>query len=140
MRKTPPDPPLMVRKFLNSSTSGHGSTEGLPKSRNSTQEVPFPMELFERQYCFFYGTLMDPETLAQVLRISDSPPIMRRAKVIGYDIKLWGPYPALVDGRPLRPVNGMAFEILSKTQLDRLVSYETEKYKLEPYRHSQSAK
>lgn len=75
---------------------------------------------------------MDPETLSQVLRTSDSLPIMSRARVIGYDIKLWGPYPALIDGKPLQPVDGMVFEILSKTQLDRLLSYETEKYQLQP--------
>lgn len=75
---------------------------------------------------------MDPETLSQVLRTSDSLPIMSRARVIGYGIKLWGPYPALIDGKPLQPVDGMVFEILSKTQLDRLLSYETDKYQLQP--------
>ncbi|KAJ5632405.1 hypothetical protein N7490_008744 [Penicillium lividum] len=57
---------------------------------------------------------------------------MSRARVIGYDIKLWGPYPALIDGEPLQPVDGMVFEILSKTQLDRLESYETDNYQLQP--------
>lgn len=75
---------------------------------------------------------MDSKTLVRILGSRYPPPIMHHAKVIGYDIKLWGSYPALVHGWPLRPVNGMAFEILSKTQLDLLQSYETEQYIPEP--------
>ncbi|KAJ6093035.1 hypothetical protein N7486_008324 [Penicillium sp. IBT 16267x] len=131
MRKTPPPPSLMVRKFLNHSASGHDSTQSMSTPPTSSQEGSTPADPFERQYCFFYGTLMDPETLSQVLRTSDSLPIMSRARVIGYDVKLWGPYPALIDGKPLRPVDGMVFEILSKTQLDRLMSYETDNYQLQ---------
>lgn len=74
---------------------------------------------------------MDPQTLARVLEMSDCPPILRPAKLIGYDIKLWGPFPALVNKRRNR-INGLAFEIMSKTQLDRLVFYETDKYTLRP--------
>ncbi|KAJ5175666.1 uncharacterized protein N7482_001543 [Penicillium canariense] len=132
MPKTLPPPSLMVRKFLNHSASGHESTESLRASPNSSEEGSAPADFFERQYCFVYGTLMDPETLSQVLRTSHSLPIMSRARVIGYEIKPWGPYPALVDGESRQPVDGMAFEILSKTQLDRLVSYETEIYQLQP--------
>jgi hypothetical protein len=56
---------------------------------------------------------------------------MRRARVRGYQIKLWGPYPALVDGEVNQPVNGIMCEILSQTHMDRLVAYETDKYRLE---------
>ncbi|KAJ5772551.1 hypothetical protein N7520_003080 [Penicillium odoratum] len=118
---SPPSP--MMRKFLNHSASGHDSTQSM--------STP-PTSSFERQYCFFYGALMEPETLSQVSRKSDSLPVMSRARVIGSDVKLWGPYPALIDGEPLRPVEGMAFKILSKTQPDRLVSYETDNYQLQP--------
>ena len=75
---------------------------------------------------------MDPETLSQVLGTPHSLPTLTPARVLGWAIKLWGPYPALVDGEPLQPVDGMAFEILSKTQLDRLISYETDQYQLQP--------
>ncbi|KAJ5263716.1 hypothetical protein N7478_011321 [Penicillium angulare] len=132
MRKTPPPPSLMVRKFLNCSASGHESTQSMTTSPSPSQEDSAPADSFERQYCFFYGTLMDPETLSQVLRTPGSLPIMSRARVIGYDVKLWGPYPVLIDGKPLQTVDGMVFEILSKTQLDRLVSYETDNYQLQP--------
>jgi gamma-glutamylcyclotransferase (GGCT)/AIG2-like uncharacterized protein YtfP len=122
----------MVRKFLNRSASGHESTQSLTASPNFSQEGSAPAASFESQYCFVYGTLMDPKTLSQVLRTSDRLPIISRARVIGYEIKLWGPYPALIDSKPLRPVDGMVFEIMSKTQLDRLVSYETDNYQLQP--------
>ncbi|PKY05123.1 hypothetical protein P168DRAFT_235402, partial [Aspergillus campestris IBT 28561] len=85
---------------------------------------------FQRGYCFLYGTLMDPQTLCRVLKLSRPEPVMRRAKVVGYETKLWGPYPALVDGEPLCSVDGMACEIFSRTQLDRLAEYETDKYRL----------
>lgn len=57
---------------------------------------------------------------------------MRRARVIGFEIKLWGPYPALLNGESLRSVDGTAYEILSQTELDRLEAYETDKYQLIP--------
>lgn len=132
MRKTPLPPSLMVRKFLNYNASGHESTQSMTASPTPSQEGSTLANPFERQYCFIYGTLMGPETLSQVLSTSDSLPIMSRARVIGYDVKLWGPYPALVDSKPLRLVDGMVFEIFSKKQLDRLVSYETDNYQLQP--------
>jgi hypothetical protein len=52
---------------------------------------------------------------------------MRRTVVRGYQIKRWGPYPALVDGEPNQPVNGMMFEILSQMHMDRLAAYITDK-------------
>lgn len=56
---------------------------------------------------------------------------MRRAMVRGYQIKLWGTYPALVDGEPNQPVYGMMCEILSQAHMARLAAYETDKYSLE---------
>lgn len=79
------------------------------------------------------GTLMDPETLSRVLdlRHRDHPIKLRRARVLGYKIKLWGAYPALVDGETNQPVYGMMCEILSEAHMDRLEAYETDKYSLE---------
>ncbi|KAJ5655658.1 hypothetical protein N7507_007608 [Penicillium longicatenatum] len=101
MRKTLPPPSLMVRKFMNHNASGQESNQNRTPSSNPSQEGSTSADPFERQYCFFYGTLMNPETLSRVLRTSDSLLIMSRARVIGYDVKLWGPYPALIDGEPL---------------------------------------
>ncbi|KAB8215790.1 hypothetical protein BDV33DRAFT_8408 [Aspergillus novoparasiticus] len=72
---------------------------------------------------------MDPDTLCKVLGSSKPPPMMRPARIICYEIKLWGPYPALLD-KPLHPVDGMVCGLLSPTQLDRLAAYETDKYRL----------
>ena len=91
-------------------------------------ERPSPEDPFQDQYCFFYGTLQDPDTLRQVLGWPRSPPILRRARVFGYEIQLWGPYPALVD-KPCHSVNGMVSEPLSTIQLDRLAAYETDRYR-----------
>ncbi|CAG8037669.1 unnamed protein product [Penicillium nalgiovense] len=70
---------------------------------------------------------MDPDILSKVLGSSKPLPIMRPARIIGYEIKLWGQYPALLD-KPLHPVDGIVCGLLSPTQLDRLAAYETDKY------------
>lgn len=70
---------------------------------------------------------MDSSTLAKVLQVAE-PPRLRPARVIGYEIRLWGPYPALIHGPPGHAVEGVACEILSQKHLDRLIAYETEKY------------
>lgn len=124
-------PSLMLRKFLeyndSADTLGHSQT-----TSDNSAEDGWPRDPFQRKYCFFYGTLMDPRTLCQVLKSPERPRIMRRARVIGFEIKLWGPYPALLSGEPLRSVDGMVYEILSQTELDRLAAYETDKYQLRP--------
>lgn len=124
-------PSLMLRKFLEDNDSADALRQNQTEP-DSSPEDGWPRDPFRREYCFFYGTLMDPHTLSQVLKSSERPPVMRRARVIGYEIKLWGPYPALLDGEPLHLIDGMAYEILSQTELDRLAAYETDKYQLRP--------
>lgn len=114
---------LMVRKFMDFNAAEYEANEMEKAARASAP--------FEREYCFFYGTLMDPETLSRVLNTPNGDPIMRRARVQGYQIKLWGPYPALIDGKPKQPVNGVMCEILSQAHIDRIADYETDKYKLQ---------
>ncbi|KAJ5404865.1 hypothetical protein N7465_006149 [Penicillium sp. CMV-2018d] len=124
-------PSRMLRKFLEHNDSADTLRQNQTASDNSAEDG-WPRDPFQREYCFFYGTLMDPHTLSQVLKSSKRPPVLRHARVIGFEIKLWGPYPALLSGKPLRSVDGMAYEILSQTQLDRLAAYETDKYQLRP--------
>lgn len=52
---------------------------------------------------------MDLVKNALVLGKPDPASDMQRAKVIEYDIKPWGSCPALVDGIPDQPVDGMGF-------------------------------
>ncbi|KAJ5473546.1 hypothetical protein N7475_003112 [Penicillium sp. IBT 31633x] len=62
------------------------------------------------------------------LEIIKATPALRRARVVGFEIKL--SYPALVDGEPLHSVDGMVYEISSQTQVNRLAAYETDRYRL----------
>lgn len=74
---------------------------------------------------------MDLHTLSQVLKSAKRPPIIHRARVTGYETKLWGAYPAHLRGRPLSSVNGFVSELLSQIPIDRLAAYETNKHRLE---------
>lgn len=123
-------PSLMQRKFMQFFAEQGDASEGHTSSQcPANPSHSYTPEPFEKQYFFFYGTLMDPPTLASILQLPERP-IMRPAKVVGYHIKLWGPYPALLVGPPLHPVEGLANEVQSQEQLDRLSAYETSKYRI----------
>lgn len=51
---------------------------------------------FQEKLYFLYGTLMDPSTLASVLKQPGRLELYP-AYITGYPIKLWGEYPAIVD-------------------------------------------
>ncbi|PYI09169.1 hypothetical protein BO78DRAFT_46599 [Aspergillus sclerotiicarbonarius CBS 121057] len=85
-------------------------------------------DLFWTRCFFFYGMLSDPTTLAEVLRLHDRP-ALRPAMIMEHGMKLWGEYPALLDGHPEMPIHGVAYEIRSQTEEDRLVEYETDMYR-----------
>jgi gamma-glutamylcyclotransferase (GGCT)/AIG2-like uncharacterized protein YtfP len=85
-------------------------------------------EPFRAEYYFFYGTLMDPKTLARVLKLRHSPELVP-ARITGYSCKLWGPYPALVDGPCGNNVHGMAYMVQSPAEQQHLEIYETHHYK-----------
>lgn len=70
---------------------------------------------------------MDPSFLSEVLNLSEKP-ILRPAKLVGYSLKLWGPYPALIDGPPEAVVQGMVYEVKSEKHGARLADYETNAY------------
>lgn len=78
-------------------------------------------------YYFFYGSLMDDQQLTNILRLT-SPPVLRPASIVGYSIKLWGPYPALINGPPGNVVNGAMYEVLQESHERRLAFYETRSY------------
>ncbi|OQE04897.1 hypothetical protein PENVUL_c029G07589 [Penicillium vulpinum] len=118
----------MACKFLLHDASGGAKLH--PTTSSEPADPSWPPAPFREVYFFFYGTLMDPPTLARVLQLSE-PPHMRPARVIGYQIKLWGQYPALVDDA-FHPVDGLACKILSRESWDRLVAYGSDKYKLGP--------
>lgn len=121
---------LMVRKFLMAFAEEDARTSNTsgPDTLRENEDEDKP---FEKKYFFFYGTLMDPSTLARVLHLSETP-AMRPAKTIGYSTKLCGNYPALLDGPKDNEVYGMGYEVQSQDHINRLVSHETDKYGLVP--------
>ena len=76
---------------------------------------------------------MDPSLLSEILDLPEKPSL-RPAKLIGYSLKLWGQYPALVDGATGEVVEGMAYNVESEQRAERLAEYETRAYRSAPCR------
>lgn len=82
-----------------------------------------------KELYFFYGTLMDPVLAQEVLGLSQ-PPLLRPASVVsGGHLKMWGPYPALVDKHSRADIKGVVCEIEGGSAKDRVEAYEGDKYK-----------
>lgn len=64
---------------------------------------------------FFYGILMDPLRLQEVLQLSATP-VLKPAEVNSYKIMLWGQYPALIDGPINSCVSGMGYVVETEEQ------------------------
>lgn len=79
---------------------------------------------------FFYGTLSDPAMLRDVLGL-ETEPQLRPATMVGYECKLWGQYPALLDA-PEKIVHGSVFHVETEEQGGRLAEYETKSYRADP--------
>jgi len=71
---------------------------------------------------------MDEQKLTDVLRLG-STPVLRPASIVGFSTKMWGPYPALIDGPPGNVVDGMVYEVRKKDHEKRLACYETDAYR-----------
>ena len=99
-------------------------SKNLQSGQNGTDE---PKHWRPIQY-FFYGSLMDERRLTEILRLA-YPPVLRPASIVGYSIKMWGPYPTLVNGPPGNVVDGMAYEVQNEDHEGRLAYYETDAYK-----------
>ena len=76
---------------------------------------------------------MDPPLLSEILGLPERP-MLRPAKVVGYSLKLWGQYPALVNGPAGAVVEGTAYGVEDAKQAERLVEYETRAYHPSPCR------
>lgn len=92
---------------------------------------------------FFYGTLMDPSILSSVLGLDPAAAEQRKsdfdlrpAYIVGYECKLWGPYPALVDGPQSgsSSIDGAVFQVRTVEEGKRLAEYETANYRTMPCR------
>ncbi|KAF2761508.1 hypothetical protein EJ05DRAFT_496421 [Pseudovirgaria hyperparasitica] len=81
---------------------------------------------FQPCYMFFYGSLMDPEVIQAVLSLADLP-TTRSATISGFQIKMWGIYPALVPSTS-GAVTGVVWKVDSEKHFERLAAYETSAY------------
>ncbi|KAJ5095209.1 hypothetical protein N7532_007500 [Penicillium argentinense] len=71
---------------------------------------------------FFYGTLSDPTMLRDVLGL-ESEPQLRPATITGYECK-----------GAKKVVYGDVYHVETKGQAERLASYETDHYRVDPCR------
>jgi gamma-glutamylcyclotransferase (GGCT)/AIG2-like uncharacterized protein YtfP len=76
---------------------------------------------------FFYGSLMDPEVIHAILDLSDIP-TTRPATIFGFQIKIWGIYPALIPNTSGKVV-GSVWEVTLEDHFERLAAYETAAYR-----------
>lgn len=83
---------------------------------------------FRPQYFFFYGSLMDAKQLRKVLQL-DETPTLQPASIVGWDIMLWGQYPALVF-KANTITHGMAYEVQKEEYVESLMRYETDAYRV----------
>ena len=112
-------PSPFVRKLL-AAPEGYYYDEGSPEMYRdpfAPQTGPY----------FFYGTLADPKFLSEVLGLKETP-TFRPAMVVGYECKFWGNYPALVDGPRGAEVRGVAYDVSSEEDAQKLADYETQVY------------
>ncbi|KAK2611673.1 hypothetical protein N8I77_005003 [Diaporthe amygdali] len=82
-----------------------------------------------KELFFFYGTLMDPDIVQEVLGLPERPVLKPALLRNRGHMRMWGPYPAfLADQEPRVDVKGMACEIEGTERKDRLATYEGDKY------------
>lgn len=62
---------------------------------------------------------MGPTLLSEILRLAEKPRL-RPAMLLGYSLKLWGQYPALVDGPPGAVVEGWVYDTAYEFHAERL--------------------
>lgn len=65
--------------------------------------------------------------LVEILGL-DNEPELRPAQLRGYDCKLWGQYPALVQGHADNLVVGAAYDVQTVEDAEKLTAYETRNY------------
>ncbi|PWY84284.1 hypothetical protein BO83DRAFT_84451 [Aspergillus eucalypticola CBS 122712] len=101
------------------------TSETSDRSAPNTQHDP---QLFQPHYFFFYGSLCDPSSLAKVLNRQDKPPT-RPGMIMEHGMRMWGEFPALLDGCPEKPIYGVGYKVRSPEEENRLAEYETDMYR-----------
>ena len=72
---------------------------------------------------------MDPSLLSELLELRDKPR-MRPAHIVGYTTKVWGQYPALIDGPTGAVLKGAVYEVQTQEHTQRLAEYEIKNYRV----------
>ena len=129
-----------------------------PQPPTTTSSIPKALAdgilEFEPFHFFFYGTLQDPAQLSAVCELppSSQPPVLRRARIRGWRVKMWAFLPMLVPC-PLRAtgargedseegkekekeeeegvVEGYVWKCELPQYVDHLRHYETSNYRME---------
>ncbi|TVY46560.1 hypothetical protein LOCC1_G005760 [Lachnellula occidentalis] len=83
---------------------------------------------FRPQYFFFYGSLIDARQLRKILQLQKTP-VLQCASIVGWDIMLWGQYPALIF-KADTVTYGMAYEVQKEEHVEYLMRYETDAYRV----------
>ncbi len=82
-------------------------------------------ETYPKQY-FFYGSLMEPKMLVNLLGLTADPEL-RTALVVGYKTMMWGPFPALIH-KSGESVMGVVYSVQSAEGEANLQRYESTNY------------
>lgn len=133
----PPPPPPPLPSALPNTSKDHKLTlkvkDAPPGWFHQSSKLPPHTDFVDPKtgIYFFYGTLMDPKMLAEILDL-DHEPHLRPAFITGYTAKLWGQYPALIDGEAEATAHGVAYEVQTVGNARRLAEYETNHYKAQP--------
>jgi gamma-glutamylcyclotransferase (GGCT)/AIG2-like uncharacterized protein YtfP len=75
---------------------------------------------------FFYGSLIDSEVIKAILNLPGLP-ATKLATISGFQIKMWGIYPAMVPSTS-GSVTGVIWKVDSEEHFERLAAYETSVY------------
>lgn len=121
-------PSLMMRKFMAAEANAEEAKADWDRREAAILQGE-EEKRHSKEWYFFYGSLMDPKQLQQVLGLREPPRDFRPAEIIGYHIRMWGPYPVLLDGPPGNVVKGVAYEIEGGEYKDKLARYETANYR-----------
>lgn len=132
-RASPPPPPPLPEKSENTQTrvklkiAPTGRFDIFNSANPESSGTPPPVGLY-----FFYGTLMDPGMLRDILDLEERP-VLRPALITGYACKLWGQYPALVQQEtPDQSVAGAIYRVRTEADAQKLADYETSNYRPHP--------
>lgn len=127
-RSTLPPPPPPPQNPLAKRCSTIPRLRTVPASRYFQEQRPQAKRPTPTGPYFFYGSLLDPSMLGEILGLQTEPEL-RPAYIEGFRCRMWGQYPALVvDEMPGGRVEGAVYEVWSVGDAEKLAAYETGNY------------